>query len=301
MRSRTATTLIELLVVIGILSLLIALLLPAVQKVRASAARMRCAANMTQIALATHCYHDTHGKLPPAIRRPTAGDRHYHLSWLGRILPQMDQQSLWDVIETDYSRNPRPFARPRHRAIGVVVPTYVCPADYRASRPWVDPYTETSPVVAFTSYLGNLGTDYRSLGGVVVPEVGIPFSAVNDGTSNTLLAGERPPSWDSRFGWWYTGRGQGATGSLDYVLGAREKNGVASVYGEYSDCGPGPFSYRAWESGDRCAVFNYSSLHSGGSNFAFCDGSVRFLSYGADSILPALATRAGGELVQIHE
>ena len=111
------------------------------------------------------------------------------------------------------------------------------------------------------------------------------------------MFGERPPSADLRFGWHYASVGQDGAGSLDSVIGVRDPN-VASE-SEYRPCGIGPFSFNAGRADDSCSVFHYWSLHPGGANFAFADGSVRFLSYSADSILPALATRAGGEVVEV--
>ncbi len=125
----------------------------------------------------------------------------------------------------------------------------------------------------------------------------VRFADIVDGTSNTLLAGERPPSPDFWFGWWYAGAGEAGTGAGDMVLGARELNVNASTY--TAACPVGPYSFKPGKIQEMCDVFHFWSLHDGGANFLFCDGSVRFLTYSADSILPALATRAGGEIVSL--
>jgi prepilin-type processing-associated H-X9-DG protein len=287
----------ELLVVISLLATLIGILLTAVQKVRAAAARTKCANNLRQVAVGTHNYTDSYGRLPPAVKR-SPPDPFYHLSWLARLLPYLDEAPLWQVIESNYAGNDRPFRRPRHVAIGHVVGTYSCPADPVATQSW--PLSRSAPEarVAFTSYLGNLGLSHAVWGGVIVPEGGVTLIAVADGTSATILAGERPPSLDQHYGWWYSARGQRNTGSLDYVLGARELNAIPLYYPQYREaCGQGPFSYTPPSSSDVCNVFRFWSHHPGGANFAFCDGSVRFLPYSADALLPPLATRAGGEVV----
>ncbi len=152
-------------------------------------------------------------------------------------------------------------------------------------------------MVAFTSYLGVAGQDaYRTRDGILFQNSTTSLLAVTDGTSNTLLLGERPPSADFQFGWWYAGSGQRATGSADIVLGVREPNLLPIVAG--STCGPGRYPFSpALGLSDPCGMFHFWSPHSGGANFAFADGSVRFLTYEANSIMPALASRAGGEVV----
>ena len=88
-RQRSGFTLIELLVVIAIISVLMGLLLPAVQRVREAASRVKCANNMKQIGLAMQNYHETHKALPPS-RLPNAGP-----SWAWQILPQLEQEHLY--------------------------------------------------------------------------------------------------------------------------------------------------------------------------------------------------------------
>ena len=125
------------------------------------------------------------------------------------------------------------------------------------------------------------------------------MQAIADGTSNTLMLGERPPSADFQFGWWYTGVGQRGTGSADLILGVREANLQPIVSG--STCGPGNYPFKPSRFDDACGMFHYWSLHIGGANFAFADGSVHFLRYASNDILPALASRAGGEEVVLPD
>ena len=119
-----------------------------------------------------------------------------------------------------------------------------------------------------------------------------------DGASNTLLLGERPPSADYQFGWWYAGGGQPRLGTADMTLSVREPNLQPITAG--SLCGPGRYPFMPAKGfDDQCGMFHFWSPHPGGANFAFADGSVRFLHYSADPIMPALATRAGGESVDV--
>ncbi|HET6575478.1 MAG TPA: H-X9-DG-CTERM domain-containing protein, partial [Fimbriiglobus sp.] len=96
------------------------------------------------------------------------------------------------------------------------------------------------------------------------------------------------------FGWWYAGHGQEGTGSCDATLGAREMN-----YAGDGNCPGGPYHFKDGRVGQRCDLFHFWSPHPGGAHFLFADGSVQFLRYDADSILPALATRAGGEAASV--
>jgi prepilin-type N-terminal cleavage/methylation domain-containing protein len=101
-RSRKGFTLIELLVVIAIIAILIALLVPAVQKVRDAAARTQCLNNLKQLALACHNYHDTYKQLPPAVmNQPSVGTNiiygssNFGPNWVVLILPYIEQGTLW--------------------------------------------------------------------------------------------------------------------------------------------------------------------------------------------------------------
>jgi prepilin-type processing-associated H-X9-DG protein len=124
---------------------------------------------------------------------------------------------------------------------------------------------------------------------------------ITDGTSNTLAVGERPPPASMLHGWVYVGWGVGGFGTLDSVIGVEDPNPFQK--GAERACGPGPFPYRqpVLTATPDCAFFQFWSLHEGGANFAFCDGSVRFLRYDAAQVLPALASRAGGEVVALPE
>lgn len=290
---RTAFTLIELLVVVAIIGTLIALLLPAVQKTRAAAARISCTNNLKQIGLALHHYHDHNSVLPPGLTLPQKGEPYPRMGWLTRLLPLLEQQPLWELTQTAYAeQRSYPFTFP-HYGIMTPVAMFRCPADDRLDRPQP---THERLRVALTSYLGVLGTNFQENGGVLYGGSRVRFADITDGMSNTLMAGERPPSPDFWYGWWYAAEGQGKTGSGDTVLGVRELHEASARYA--TDCPPGPYRFGPGDRNQQCDLFHFWSLHPGGANFLFADGSVQFLTYDADDILPALATRAGGEVVE---
>ena len=296
-----AFTLIELLVVIAIIAILIALLLSAVQKVRAAAARAQCQNTAKQLGLALHNYHNTRHMLPPGHRSVKHADRMPYSGWCVSVLPYLEQPALATQAEAAYRTNSYPFGPPfgtaPHPHLSTVVPAFLCPADSRVFAAQTSLVTKN--VVAFTSFLGVAGTDAAvARDGVLYQDSATRFADITDGTSNTLLLGERPPSADFQFGWWYAGAGQQSTGSADLVLGVREPNLQLITSG--SACGPGRYPFTPANGfGDQCGMFHFWSPHPGGANFVFADGSVRFLSYSADAIMPALASRAGGEVVAL--
>lgn len=305
---RFAFTLIELLVVIAIIAVLIGLLLPAVQRVREAAARTQCQNNLKQMGLALHSYHDANGAFPAGItERPGyPRDPRQWLSWMARILPYIEQDNLHRNMEDAYASQgtyPDPFQNPPHLSLSFVVPIYRCPMDERQYQAaYAIGYT-----VAFTGYLGNSGTDLRSNDGVLYWNSKIRMVNIRDGTSNTLLVGERPPSWDLVFGWWYCGAGQWDfsyplvhnTGSLDVVLGSAEINLRSVGIPQMDACPVGPHVYKRGTIMEPCDQFHWWSLHPAGSNFLMSDGSVRVIPYSASNIIALLATRSGGEHVEL--
>ncbi len=294
-RSRRAFTLIELIVVIAIISVLMGLLLSAVQKVRESAARTRCINHLKQLALASHGYHDSTGRLPPGQSLTGDQGRFKFLGWQARLLPHLEQATLWREIEDAFSTDPKPLQfwghPPHERILATPVGLFACPSDARTPGPAsVAPFR-----FALTSYVGVEGTDHVQRNGCLFQDSSVKFSDVTDGTSSTLLIAERPPASNYKFGWWYRGWGQNQTGSAEMLLGAREINTSVNF------CNEGPYSFQAGRIDRFCDVFHFWSLHAGGAHFAFADGSVRFLNYSASDIVPALATRSGGEAATVPD
>jgi len=288
---RHAFTLLELLVVLAIVGVLIGLLLPAVQKARDAAARIKCANNLHQIGLAVHQYHDTMGSFPPGMRSPSSRDLPGpYASWLTILLPYLEQGSLWNATVAAYRQSRSPFVSPPHIGLTTVMPIFACPADPRSDQVHLAPRDQI--LVTLTCYLGVEGQNLYSRDGVLFKDSAVRIADITDGTSNTLLVGERPASADCQFGWWYAGVGQRFTGSAEMVLGVREPNLQPVTKGS---CPPGTYSYASGSLTNQCDMFHFWSPHSGGALFLFADGSAHFLPYAAASVMPALASRAGGE------
>jgi prepilin-type N-terminal cleavage/methylation domain-containing protein len=294
---RPAVTLIELLVVLAIIAVLVGLLLPAVQRVRDAAMRLTCSNNLHQIGLAAFQYHDVQGSFPPGTCSGTGPNRSYYLaSWLTMLLPYLEQGPLWNHTVAAYRQSSSPFRNPPHVGLATVQHVFACPSDPRAEQVQFAPRDKFQ--VALTCYLGVEGQNLYSRDGVLFLDSRIRIADISDGTSNTLLAGERPASADLQFGWWYAGAGQRFTGSAETVLGVREQNVQPVTAGS---CAPGFYSFAPGRLDDQCDMFHFWSPHVGGAFFLLADGSAHFLSCDAAAVLPALASRAGGEAVSLPD
>ena len=266
-----AFTLIELLVVMAIIAILIGLLLPAVQKVREAASRAKCSNNLKQLALACHSYHDVNGRFPGYYGGTSAGNPNL---WLPQILPYIEQNNIVQINKTDAD-----------------IPTLKCP-----SAPYVAPYGPyAGKYWGITNYLGVTGrrySDYTNGGDTGIIAVypntlKVTMVGISDGTSNTLLVGERPPSPDAYWGWY-------EFADFDSHLWAITQSGDAYLNGP---C-PLPMYFQPGKINNPCDANHFWSQHAGGANFALADGSVRYFPYSVGTtVIPLMATRNGGEIV----
>jgi prepilin-type N-terminal cleavage/methylation domain-containing protein/prepilin-type processing-associated H-X9-DG protein len=320
---RSAFTLIELLVVIAIIGVLLALLLAAVQKVREAANRLSCSNNLKQLALAAHSYHDANKRFPTGVHPVEAiGGRYANgTCWELELLPYLDQETLknrWDP--SDFSKN---VAGERSATTAQVLQVLLCPSDPMTNpvcfvdlSPWNPTYAYAAGFYGLSSYGGNGGT--RSFPNKLATPDGIFFrdsrigvANVTDGTSNTFFFGERShhdPEYDGlafnydrpfyplgRVGGWaavYAGVGSLAEHLLSTAVPINYRVPAGISAGQF--LGP-----TGAETNRLCA---YGSGHHGGANFAFADGSVRFLSEITPvETLKALSTRDGGEVVSAND
>ncbi|MDY3563704.1 DUF1559 domain-containing protein [Gemmata sp. JC673] len=275
----------------GIVALVLALLFSAIQKVRATAARAQCADQMRQIGLALHGYHDAHKLLPPGVTTERSKSKTPFLGWPAYLLPHIEQEALWSMTGTAFGKSSH-FLDPAHAEVREhVIKAVLCPADGRVA----GGHQFRNYGVAFTCYLGVEGKNQVARDGALYADSHVRFNEITDGLSGTLLLGERPPSANLRLGWWYAGWGQDKDGSAEMVLGTRER----ATHDTLVNCPAG--AYRPGQLNQQCDALHFWSLHPGGANFVFADGSVRFLSYQAASVLDALATCAGSEAAHIPD
>ena len=301
LKARTGFTLIELLVVIAIIAILIGLLLPAVQKVREASSRAQCANNLKQMGLAAHNHHDTHGLLPSASTRweeavptftapgsPVAGVGQ-KAGWGFQILPFMEQVAVWrgagGATIADCQRN----------AIGAVIKTYFCPS--RRAPKALPPIADWYNANGFNNGPGGTyphgPTDYASShnttstrngnhGAIVYGFDGLKLIDIKDGTSNTLMFGEK--RMNTRFiGQYQSDDNEGYTSGWDHDA---TRNTSLPPKADWQD--------PTLNHGENL----FGSSHSGGANFALADGSIRFITFNiSQPNFLAMGTAANGEVI----
>jgi prepilin-type processing-associated H-X9-DG protein len=291
--------LVEVIVVSSIVSLMIALLLTAVQRVRSAAVTTSCRNNLHQISLASQQFLSINGHFPSGVAYPTnqykspfaprdvAGQ-----SWTQKLLPYLEHSAISEKYEALYQQDLHHDRLDEHQILATYpIKAYRCPSDPRSEGLILDGQSTTR--WSLLNYLGSTGPDFIT--GILCKNLLLKPTDVLDGSSQTIAFGERPTQADGLLSWWYyIDRKLVASGALLMTV----QYDYANSYLPHVYCPPPAIGvFQRGKYNDLCSMFHYWSLHPGGANFAFADGSVRFLSYSAEPILPALATRAGGEVV----
>jgi prepilin-type N-terminal cleavage/methylation domain-containing protein/prepilin-type processing-associated H-X9-DG protein len=290
-------TLIELLVVIAIIAVLIGLLLPAVQKVREAAARLKCQNNLKQIGTAFHNYHSSYERFPAGFSSRANSLDSESLGpgwgWAAMILPYMEQDNLAKQINlnVDIAHSSHAVARTQSLAL------YLCPSDNPVAKTFTVRNDSGAAVcdVAFANYVGVGGTFEVSAypdtnTGVMIRNKGFRVTDITDGSSNTIFVGERASKFSPQTTW--TGA---VTGVLVPPLNPAYEEEECHIL---CTTNTGTVADNRTPNNRLGHAEDTTSMHTGGVNFLYGDGSVRFLKQSIDArTWVALGTRAGGEVL----
>jgi len=302
-RLRAGFTLIELLVVIAIIAILIGLLLPAVQKVREAAARLKCSNNLKQIGLATHNYHDVNGFLVPSWLGSNAYDPDGWASWAVLLMPFVEQDAVyrqWNILYLASTQPPTAYQQQ--------LKVYLCP-----SRP--DPVLSINDFVPAGGGLGDyaacfgVAADGSNSNGAIIPVAqqaqstttdpsGKPIiktpwrgqltiMSITDGTSNTLMFGEKHIRPNSL-------RGK----NEDRSIYASQNNSIRRMAGiDSGSTDVRPLRPPNDQSG-ALANSSFGGPHPSVCQFVFCDGSVKPVKLSVSlQTLTYLITRNDGQVL----
>ncbi len=318
MKSRKGFTLIELLVVIAIIAVLIGLLVPAVQKVREAASRIKCANNLHQLSLAFHNYHDTNLLFPPGYEQKVSpaypGTPAFLFRWsaLAKVTPFIEQDNIYKALDLTiplYISPAGDVASQNQLGVRTRVAVFQCPSELS------DPI---DPLFAPTHYVCNAGSGGKGgtrdmADGIFYTASRVKMADITDGTSNTAMVAESlmgpggpsattTPQLPQLYYAWTQSRTPMSDGLCNGAsLWKTDRNtrwADGEVYQTLYDHGYPP-NYKGWD----CISIGFNwkaarSKHSGGVNIALADGSVRFVTNGVDlTTWHALGSRDGGEVL----
>lgn len=282
-------TLIELLVVIAIIAILIALLLPAVQQAREAARRTQCKNNMMNIGLALHNYEMAFEVLPPGTVNKTGPIDHvargYHMSWIVQLLPFLEQSGAFHAFDF----NAGVYDDRNVTVRRAILPTYLCPsvpAGPRTSGDDRNGFALSTYAACHNDVAAPIDANNN---GVFHLNSSTRYRDITDGSTNTIFIGEKLPAEDE-FGW--------ASGTRDTL----RNTGTSIVDGNMAQPAAGNIEMVriAGRNNNPRSVpaGGFSSAHTGGAQFGFGDGSVRFLSQNVNfQIYQQLGHRADGKLI----
>jgi prepilin-type N-terminal cleavage/methylation domain-containing protein/prepilin-type processing-associated H-X9-DG protein len=306
--TRRAFTLIELIVVIAIVAIMAALLLPAVQAARETARRTKCLNHLRQMGIALQHYHDSHGVFPAGYLSTAAynngqNDTAPGWGWVSTTLPFMEEMPVWSQINFSL-----PVEHPANMAaVRARLPVLVCPSDILPGGAFAVSNDAGAVVcqAAPASYAACAGDDASELAdltgrGVFFRNSHIRIADITDGTSGTMLVGER--AWSNAQAIW---AGAPAGGLLARGVQNPNVGGGAEAYPAAALVLAHAHLNNAETDLDG-GLDDFSSNHAGGGNFLFADGAARFIKSvpGDDAsgeftldglVFQAMGTRAGHE------
>ena len=300
-RPRAGFTLIELLVVIAIIAVLIALLLPAVQAAREAARRSQCVNNLMQLGIALKNYEGAFEALPSGVVNPTgpiaSTPTGYHFNWIAQVLPFLDERP----VHRHLNFNVGVYDPANTTVRSVQINLLLCPSQGGPTRMVAAPGpTAPGDQPALTSYAANYSDAEVPIdatnNGVFFLNSRIRYEDLEDGSSQTLFLGEKLTQalelgWASGTSGTLRNTGWRILGSLSGV------NAAQSFISNPTDLA-GPDQPVSPAAPPANPVGGFSSHHPGGSNFAFGDGSVRFLKMTIRPVIFArLANRADGNII----
>lgn len=292
---RRAFTLVELLVVIAIIGILVGLLLPAVQSAREAARRMQCSNNLKQIGLGILNYESAYKRFPPGSIQSN------FISGFAGILPHLEQGNIYDRYNFSLY-----YTVPAAAEISALqVPTFLCPSTViprQVPSPALTAAGALAEVGGPATYLLNEGTTsfmtaqnsdgmfpliWGTMGTTMYPSSFLGMRDVTDGTSNTIAVGETTYDFPE-YRW---------AASVQAPFGGTVRWGGARWIVGYPRVALGTTRFPL--NAPRVSITGgYTSQHTGGINFSFVDGSVRFLSNNTQfEVLTAISTRNRGEVV----